>query len=403
VFDCIPRLTIHCGGRSVPAFRAAGVSGFYVSLVISAGATLASGLSLAAFVSAVAGAVASFFLYIVVRRAITGRETLVLLEQVWLGLICAAGVLVALRLPVLSYLDVMAPGLCTFLAGGRAGCLMVGCCHGHPSSIGLRYSRAHAEEGFPEYLVDIRLFPVQAIEFVGLLIISALCLPLLLWGREGTSLAWFLFAYAALRFATEGLRGDERPIFGGMSWPRVMSLIQIVFAMWVAERQHGAAVWASLAVAAVLAIVTWRRYDWTRRVLSRRHVQELQGLVAGFASADDPVPATTSAGVSVVVSRWPPDERSMHVSVRLSDRDDMDLTCRLSAAAFPYLDVNRADYTDERTIHLVLPRVSQDGADDVHRAYRRLYARLLRRRAQPGTVPIVPAPRERPWFWRASA
>jgi hypothetical protein len=287
---------------------------------------------------------------------------------------------------------------------------MVGCCHGHPARIGLRYGKQHAEEGFPEYLVNVRLFPVQAIEFTGLLIIAGLCAPFLLWGRAGSSLAWFLFAYAALRFATEGLRADERPSWGGMSWPRIMSLIQLVAAIWIVEQRPDPVVWAGLFAAAVLALLTWLRYDWVRHVLSRRHIKELRQAVSRHSTATDPVPATTSAGVSVVVSAWPRDEASLHVSVRLGGRDDLGVICRLVAAAFPHLDVNSSDYTDKGTIHLVLPRLSTKTGPGDRRAYRHLYETCLRRHARaehPEASPFQSPQRssriERPWFWRASA
>jgi hypothetical protein len=314
-------------------------------------------------------------------------------------------VLFAFQVPALQYLDVMAPGLCIFLAGGRAGCLMVGCCHGHPCRTGLRYGKAHADEGFPEYLVNVRLFPVQAIEFAGLLIISALCAPFIVWGREGTSLAWFLFAYAVLRFATEGLRADERPGWGGMSWPRIMSLMQIVFAIFIVERRPDLVVWIVLLAAAASALLTWLRYDWTRRALSRRHVEELRRIAGAHSGAQDPVSATTSEGVSVVVSGWPHDEACLHVSVRLRDRKDVGVACRLAAAVFPHLDASRAEYTDEHTIHVVVPRVAPEQAGSSDGASRRLYESFLRRYAETEQPTELPAPRhrERPWFWRQSA
>ena len=55
-------------------------------------------------------------------------------------MIAVATVLLSLLdAPVLSYLDVTVLSLGLFLAWGRLGCLMAGCCHGRPQNWGVRY------------------------------------------------------------------------------------------------------------------------------------------------------------------------------------------------------------------------------------------------------------------------
>ena len=55
-----------------------------------------------------------------------------LLEHVWVALGAVALLRWAAGAPVLPGLDVLAVGLCPFLACGRLGCVTVGCCHGQP-------------------------------------------------------------------------------------------------------------------------------------------------------------------------------------------------------------------------------------------------------------------------------
>ncbi len=61
-------------------------------------------------ISATAGA--SFFVFGLLRRALTGRENLVLLEHVWVALGSVAFYLWAAGGPVLPGLDVLAVALC---------------------------------------------------------------------------------------------------------------------------------------------------------------------------------------------------------------------------------------------------------------------------------------------------
>ncbi|MEW5928560.1 MAG: prolipoprotein diacylglyceryl transferase family protein, partial [Gemmatimonadota bacterium] len=164
------------------------------------------------------------------RRRLTGRERLVLLEGAGLALAGAAATARVLGEPVLAYLDVLAPALALALAGGRTGCLLAGCCHGRPASVGIVYPEHHAGGGS---LAGVRLFPVQAVEAAGLLGIALAGLAALPRAAPGQVLAWFLAAYAVLRFGTEGLRGDRRPHPLGLSAARWTCLAALGLALWL--------------------------------------------------------------------------------------------------------------------------------------------------------------------------
>ena len=123
---------------------------------------------------AVAG-VASFYLWAFARRLVTGNERLILLEHVWVAFGAAALVLWIAGLPTRSSLDVFSVGLGTFLAFARIGCLQVGCCHGTPGRIGIRYGHGF---GLSSRLATHRLVPVQLYESVGIAAITV--------GRDAT-------------------------------------------------------------------------------------------------------------------------------------------------------------------------------------------------------------------------
>src|SRR4029078_7444481 len=109
----------------------------------------------------------TFFVLAMATKVVTGAESLTFYHHAALALAKGAAVATIGGAPVRSALDLAAIGLGAFLACGRIGCLLVGCCLARPSSRGVRYVLEHAAEGFPGYLVGVRLVPVQAIEAAG--------------------------------------------------------------------------------------------------------------------------------------------------------------------------------------------------------------------------------------------
>ena len=139
LLDRVPRENLHPGAREVPAFRSLGVLGFHLAVLTALLTGFVAGvppLDVMAL-SAVAGA--SFFGWGLLRRALAGRESLVLLEHVWVALGAVALLRWGAGEPVLPGLDVLCVALCPFLALGRIGCLVAGCCHGQPARLGIVY------------------------------------------------------------------------------------------------------------------------------------------------------------------------------------------------------------------------------------------------------------------------
>jgi len=390
--DSLPLPRLNVLGREVPTFRTCGITGFYVALLVLFGAGLLSGRSLLVLAALALVSGLSFFAYTYLRMWITGREELVLLEHVWFALACNSGALLWMSEPVLPYLDLVSVALCPFLAAGRVGCTLVGCCHGQPSSFGITYDEACARDGFTRHLVGVRLFPVPAIEGVGLLVIGAIGLVALPFAQPGKVFAWYLISYSVMRFGLEGIRGDVRPHFLGLSQARWMAIIEVGLVLHLTAGEHRlpalvtyAALFATLAGA--LAI-RWRR-NWRRPLLTPAHIHELRELVrseverTGNVAFAHPRLRTTSqqttAGISVSGS---PSVSAAYVSLSLpSGRSDLPALCELAGRAFPELILNSTRFTAGRVLHLLVPLPLRSGEADGNREQdrgRSLYGSVVR-------------------------
>src|SRR4051794_7993274 len=99
--DTIPRTRLGTAGRDWPAYRAMGVAGFYAALIVTFAGALLARLSLLVLAATAAVAGLSFFVYAFLRRRVTGKEQIVLLEHVWFSLGLMALFLYGIREPIL--------------------------------------------------------------------------------------------------------------------------------------------------------------------------------------------------------------------------------------------------------------------------------------------------------------
>ena len=131
-----------------------------------------------------------------------------------------------LRIHVLDYAQAAIPVIPLVHAFGRVGCAVVGCCYGVPyEGVGaIAYQESVAAP------VGVPLFPVQAVEAAGCLVLSAvLCFYIVSCrkkGRKAKSVQLYLILYAALRFVLEFARYDdaERGILLGLSTSQWISI-----------------------------------------------------------------------------------------------------------------------------------------------------------------------------------
>jgi phosphatidylglycerol---prolipoprotein diacylglyceryl transferase len=105
--------------------------------------------------------------------------------------------------------DTLAGPTALGLAIGRVGCLMAGCCYGKACDLpwAIVY---HNFAGLPAHpLAGIPVHPSPVYESLGVLVIVAVCYLLFTYShKRGLTLAMLVWAYAALRFGLEFLRGD---------------------------------------------------------------------------------------------------------------------------------------------------------------------------------------------------
>lgn len=318
--DRLPRATVHLTGAESPAFRAVGVCGFHLALVTMIGGALLRGLPMTVAVVIALTAAASFFVWGMVRRLLARREALVLFEHVWIAGAAVAGVLMLLSTPLLIWFDVLAVALAVFLAAGRLGCGIAGCCHGHPAGIGIRYPEDHPVSR----IAGLRLFPVPLVECAGLLIIALTGLVALPFAAAGTVLVWAMAAYAVLRFGMESLRGDRRPHVIGIPVARLSAAVQLVAALVIDSVRRPGALTSTAATAAAIGLVAsgliglgW--YHRRARPVTADSAAQVRSLLVAGATTDDqdgagdqPVVTSLPGGITVATSATPD---GVHLSV----------------------------------------------------------------------------------------
>lgn len=232
--DQLVRPELHILQKSLSAFYICGYTGFVLALFLSATLVFFQGLSLWVMAGLGVSAIFTFLMLATITKIITGEERLVFYHHEIAVITVATLMLLWWRQPILPYLDVVALGIGLFLACTRIGCLMVGCCHGRPSSWGVCYQEAHASVGFTPYFVGVRLFPIQMVESLWVFCII-LVGSVLLFGNypPGSTLNWYIVAYGAGRFCFEFMRGDaERPYYWGFSQAQWISLLLMCAVVW---------------------------------------------------------------------------------------------------------------------------------------------------------------------------
>jgi len=276
-----------------------GSVGFLAAVVISIVAARLLGGRVATVLLLAPIAALTFLGAVKITQLILGDERIVFYEQALLVMATSALALWAARLPVAAGLDLVVLGLGVFLAFGRVGCFMVGCCHGRPARWGVRYGHAHGEAGVPWRLVGRRVFPLQLVEAVVsfALVTVALVASVARHARPGEAVLVYLSGYGLARFVFELFRGDEaRPQWLGLSQAQLTALI--IAWVIVALRPHAAGVWLAalaLSLATVLLVAHRRRRPHaTFWLCSPWHVAELDAHLARWERSAARVPAPVS-------------------------------------------------------------------------------------------------------------
>lgn len=269
-------------------FQVCGCIGLGLAILLDMSLVNYRGLSPLVIWGIMFSAVLTFIAVIMVTKVITGEEQIIYYHHEIAVMLVAALFLWLLGQPILPYLDLTILGIGTFLACGRIGCLMVGCCHGRPSPVGVRYREEHAAAGFTPYYVGVRLFPVQVVESVWVLSIVLVGTAFFLEGYPaGTALAWYVVTYDLGRFCLEFLRGDpERPYLWGFSQGQWISILLMCLVVWAEysgslpfQSWHTAVTIGLVLV--MIAVALWRRFQKIdkHRLVHPHHVREVAGVI----------------------------------------------------------------------------------------------------------------------------
>jgi prolipoprotein diacylglyceryl transferase len=232
VHETHPPLSVSIGRIHIPVFHMAGYAGFVAAVAVGLGVCVRERIDTRLFFVVVACAVVTFFALAIAVKLFTGRERLVYYHHEIAILATTAITLWVLDAPILRCLDLIVLFIGTFVACGRVGCFMVGCCHGKPASVGVTYGAEHVAAGFPADLQGVRLLPVQLMESVAVTFIVTAGALMTSAAAPGRTLVWYVTAYGCPRYLLESLRGDtsERPFYLGVSEAQWTSLLSA----WVA-------------------------------------------------------------------------------------------------------------------------------------------------------------------------
>jgi hypothetical protein len=320
--------------RQYSLFQIFGYSGLLLAFAVETGLVMRVSLPVWVGVAIVPLAVVIFLALAMATKIVIGHELIIYYHHEIAVLSGSALFLRLLRQPVLPYLDIFVLGLGVFLACGRIGCLLVGCCHGRPYRWGITYHEHHAAAGFTPYYVGISLFPVQALESFFALAVVGFGVRMVLHGSApGSAFSWYVIAYGFGRFCFEFLRGDpERPYFFGFSEAQWTSLI--LMSLTVSSEFSHALPWqpwhGGITVALVLLMVAvslHRRFRKTPThwLLHPRHIREVAcALEYAAASPSRLVPeirvGCTSQGIQISSATTDSSAGEIHAHYCLSRR-----------------------------------------------------------------------------------
>jgi prolipoprotein diacylglyceryl transferase len=278
-------LSAQIRGSSTATFQLCGYTGFSLSLLLCFWLVRHLALSRLTLLGITGTVIITFYVLMMVTKALADGEVIIYYHHEIAVIATSALFLRLTGQPILPYLDVLVLGLGLFLAFGRIGCFMVGCCHGRPCRWGIRYGRDHADAGFPRYLVGVKLFPIQTVESLFAFCLVAFGLFMILNPHApGSVLLFYVVAYGCGRFCLEFFRGDaDRRYLFGFSEAQWTSCILALGALFAARAGllprslwHEA---ATIAIVTCLVLVSVRRrLDQSRRFefLHPAHVRELR-------------------------------------------------------------------------------------------------------------------------------
>jgi hypothetical protein len=125
---------LHLGHRRWGSYRIMGVTGYAVGLALAVVLSVQLEMPVSERVIIATVPPLSFLLAVKLSEIVFGSERIVFYEKLLFAQALSALSLWVAGGRVTLGLDLVTLGIGTFLAFGRIGCFMVGCCHGRPSA-----------------------------------------------------------------------------------------------------------------------------------------------------------------------------------------------------------------------------------------------------------------------------
>jgi hypothetical protein len=292
-----------------------GSSGFMLSLVLTAILLVVRSLPWMPYILMVSTGVLAFFLLAFFTKIVNGAESYTFYYHLLFSMSAVSLALWACSAPVLQYLDLYTTGFGLLHISGRLGCYTAGCCHGRPAGFGIRYGEEYLSSGFPGYLINVKLFPVQLAEASGLLLITAFCIFLFL-GSPAPGAVWtsYITGYAVLRYLLEFARGDtDRSFFATFSQAQWISLSLLlalylggIFHLWPSS--FAATISGGILILLSCIVYTTRGLFPGWQTSNALHLQELSRAFSAQQHRSSPVVTTTSQGIRLSLTRLEPEE-----------------------------------------------------------------------------------------------
>jgi hypothetical protein len=284
-------------GKRWGSYRVLGTLGYFAGLAVVLVFGARAGLSGSTLAVVASVPPIAFLCAVKVSALVFGYERIVFYEKTLAALAATALVLWLTGGELVAGLDLATLGIGAFLAFGRIGCLMVGCCFGRPASFGVRYTLSHADAGFPFRLVGRRLFPIQLLD-AG---VSALAIAgaLRFAERPGQAALIYLSAYGVARFLLEFWRGDgNRPCWLGVTEAQWTGLAIALAIAVIAPSPLTLAIAGAFTVACSALIVARRLLLFQRYWLTfPAHVDELHAMLERLRRANQGTGLVSSLGL----------------------------------------------------------------------------------------------------------
>jgi hypothetical protein len=304
-------------GKRWGSYRVLGTIGYFAGLSVVLVFGARAGLSTMTLAVCAIVPPLAFLSAVKLSALVFGYERIVFYEKTLAALAATALALWLVGGELEAGLDLTTLGIGAFLAFGRLGCLMVGCCFGRPASFGVRYTLSHADAGFPFRLVGRRLFPIQLLDAGASALAVAAALRFA--ERPGAAALIYLSIYGVARFVLEFWRGDgNRPSWLGVTEAQWTAFSIALAVAAIARSPLTLAIASAFTVACAVLIVARRLLLFQRYWLTfPAHVDELHAMLERLRRASHGTGLVSSLGLHLSRHALPGDP-SMREDLLLS-------------------------------------------------------------------------------------